>query len=373
MKKSLFILLMLAFFSGSQLYAQNYRIQVKVGQIIPNKKVYLELINARGQAIKIDSLLPDSQKSLTFSGKTVDQGGFYLINFYDVPNPQKVLLILEGNETVAVTAEGINTPEKQGNFTIQSNSENIKYMLQLMAVSKDLESKVKGWNEEIQKNPSSSARIQTEFAAAQQGTLQKIKALVPQMGSQLVALWATNFLPQDTEMATLEEIGNRLRQSRPNHPQVKPFLENLKRLKGANTGNDAPEIALPTPTGETLALSSLKGKYVLIDFWASWCGPCRQENPNVVKTYAKYKDKGFEIFGVSLDKDKAAWLKAIENDQLVWKHVSDLQYWNSVGAQAYGVNSIPMTFLLDPAGKIVAKGLRGPALEQYLANIFKDK
>ena len=90
-------------------------------------------------------------------------------------------------------------------------------------------------------------------------------------------------------------------------------------------------------------------------------------------TYAKYKDKGFEIFGVSLDKDKAAWIRAIENDRLVWKHVSDLQYWNSVGAQAYGVNSIPMTFLLDPAGKIVAKGLRGPALEQYLENIFKDK
>ncbi|MHA8051583.1 peroxiredoxin family protein [Aquirufa sp. ROCK-SH2] len=372
MKKSLSILFVLLL-STFVLTAQNYQIKVKVGQVIPNKKIYLELINARGQAIKIDSVLPNAQNAALFTGKIVDQGGFYLLNFYDVPNPQKVLLILEGNETVEVTADGINTPEKQGNFSIQSKSENIKYMLQLMAISKELEGKVKIWNEEIKKNPSSSSRIQTEFATAQQSTLQKIKSLVPQMGSNLVALWATNFLPQDTEMATLEEIGNRFRQSRPNHPQVKPFLENLKRLKGANQGSEAPEIALPTPTGEILALSSLKGKYVLIDFWASWCGPCRQENPNVVKTYAKYKDKGFEIFGVSLDKDKAAWLRAIENDKLVWKHVSDLQYWNSVGAQAYGVNSIPMTFLLDPTGKIVAKGLRGPALEQYLANIFKDK
>ncbi|MHA8067180.1 peroxiredoxin family protein [Aquirufa sp. ROCK2-A2] len=372
MRKSL-IILFFCFFSLSQLMAQNYKIQVKIGQIIPNKKVYLELINARGQAIKIDSLAPDGQKSVSFSGKVVNEGGFYLVNFFDVPNAQKVLLILDGTENIELMADGINTPEKQGAYSIKSNSENIKYMLQLMSISKELEIKVKAWNEEVQKNPSSSARIQGEFTSAQQLTLQKIKALIPQMGSNLVALWATNFLPQDTEMATLEEIGNRLRQSRPNHPQVKPFLENLKRLKGANTGNDAPEIALPTPTGEILALSSLKGKYVLIDFWASWCGPCRQENPNVVKTYAKYKDKGFEIFGVSLDKDKAAWLRAIENDKLVWKHVSDLQYWNSVGAQAYGVNSIPMTFLLDPAGKIVAKGLRGPALEQYLANIFKDK
>jgi thiol-disulfide isomerase/thioredoxin len=371
--KKLSSILTILLVSSLAMSAQTYRIKAKVEQVIPNKKIYLELINARGQSIKIDSMLPNAQKTVQFSGKIVEQGGFYLLSFYDVPNPQKILLILEGNETVDVTAEGINTPEKQGNFTIQSNSENIKYMLQLMAISKELESKVKVWNEEIQKNPSASARIQTEFTAAQQGTLQKIKALVPQMGSKLVALWATNFLPADSELATLEEIGNRFRQSKPNHPQVKPFLENLKRLKGANQGSEAPEIALPTPSGEILALSSLKGKYVLIDFWASWCGPCRQENPNVVKTYAKYKDKGFEIFGVSLDKDKAAWLKAIENDQLVWKHVSDLQYWNSVGAQAYGVNSIPMTFLLDPAGKIVAKGLRGPALEQYLANIFKDK
>ncbi len=372
MKKSLSLFIVLVL-SSLTIFAQTYRIKAKVDQVIPDKKVYLELINARGQAIKIDSMLPNAQKTVQFSGKIVDQGGFYLLNFYDVPNPQKVLLILEGNESVDVTAEGINTPEKQGSFTIQSNSENIKFMLQLMAISKELETKVKAWNEEIQKNPNSSARIQTEFTTAQQATLQKIKSLVPQMGSKLVALWATNFLPADTELATLEEIGSRFRQTRPNHPQVKPFLENLKRLKGANQGSEAPEIALPTPTGEILALSSLKGKYVLIDFWASWCGPCRQENPNVVKTYAKYKDKGFEIFGVSLDKDKAAWIRAIENDRLVWKHVSDLQYWNSVGAQAYGVNSIPMTFLLDPAGKIVAKGLRGPALEQYLENIFKDK
>jgi thiol-disulfide isomerase/thioredoxin len=135
----------------------------------------------------------------------------------------------------------------------------------------------------------------------------------------------------------------------------------------------APEINLATPAGPTLALSSLRGKYVLIDFWASWCGPCRRENPNVVKTYATYKDKGFEIFGVSLDQNREAWLKAIETDKLVWKHVSDLQYWNSAGAQAYQVNSIPQTFLVDPTGRIIAKGLRGAALDNYLAKLFETK
>ncbi len=350
---------------------QQYEIAVKANQLVPNKKIYLEYINARGQAVKVDSLLPNTQKSVRFIGKVLDGGAFYLLNFYDVPNPQKVLLILEGGEKLEIVADGINTPEKQGTFSIKGASENIKYMLQIMEISKALETKVKAWNQELQKDPNAQGRIQPLFTSAQQETLTKIKSIIPQMGSNLVALWATNFLPAESELATLEEIGEKFKKTRPNHPHVKPFLENLKRMKGANVGFEAPEINLPSPNGQLLSLSSLRGKYVLLDFWASWCGPCRQENPNVVKTYAKYKDAGFEILGVSLDKDKNAWLKAIENDQLVWKHVSDLQYWNSVAAQAYGVNSIPMTFLVGPDGKIVAKGLRGPSLEKFLADLFK--
>jgi thiol-disulfide isomerase/thioredoxin len=246
-------------------------------------------------------------------------------------------------------------------------------MNQLLSISKDLENKVAIWNAEIQKNPSAQERIQKEFSVAQGITMKKIKDLIPLMGTNLVALWATNFLPADSEIAILEAVGARFKKDRPNHPQVKPFLENLKRLKGVGVGSEAPEIALSQPSGERLALSSLRGKYVLIDFWASWCGPCRRENPNVIKTYARFKDKGFEIFGVSLDQDKSAWLKAIEADKLVWKHVSDLQYWNSVAAQAYQVSAIPMTFMLDKEGKVIAKGLRGEALDQFLTNLFSGK
>ncbi len=371
MKKVIYLLSFLCVFAAKNLLAQDFEVTVKANQVVPNKKIYLEYINARGQAVKIDSTVPNAQKSARFVGKVLDGGAFYLLNFFDVPNPQKVLLILEGGEKLEVMADGFNTPEKQGTFSIKGNSDNIKFMLQIMEASKSLELKVKAWNQELQKDPKAQARIQPLFTAAQQETLTKIKALIPQMGTKLVALWATNFLPAETELATLDEVGERFKKVRPNHPQVKPFLENLKRIKGANVGSDAPEINLPSPTGQLLSLSSLRGKYVLLDFWASWCGPCRQENPNVVKTYAKYKDSGFEILGVSLDKDKNAWLKAIENDQLVWKHVSDLQYWNSVAAQAYGVNAIPMTFLVGPDGKIVAKGLRGPSLEKFLADLFK--
>ncbi|MBP6055200.1 MAG: TlpA family protein disulfide reductase [Cytophagaceae bacterium] len=367
MKQLLVILGVCLTFLGQ---AQEFELTVRANQVVPQKKVFLEWINGRGQAIKVDSLLPNAQKQVVFKGKVLDQGGFYLLNFFDIPNPQKVLVILEGGERVFVQAEGINTPEKAGSFQIQSDAPNIVYMNQLFALTNTLQAKVAVWTKELQDKPGEQARIQAAFETAQQEQFAKIKALIPSMGTHLVALWATNFLPAEKELALLEEIGERFRKVKPNHPQVKPFLENLKRLKGVSIGSEAPEIALPTPAGPIMRLSDLRGKYVLIDFWASWCGPCRRENPNVIKTYAAYKDKGFEIFGVSLDQEKSAWINAIAKDQLTWPHVSDLQYWNSVAAQAYQVSSIPMTFLLDPQGKVIAKGLRGDSLNQYLANLF---
>ena len=148
-------------------------------------------------------------------------------------------------------------------------------------------------------------------------------------------------------------------------------IAQLDELKLNPDGDLAPEIALENPDGEIIKLSSLRGKVVLIDFWASWCGPCRLENPNVVKTYNEYKDKGFTVYSVSLDEKKDAWVKAIEADNLVWpNHVSDLKGWQSDAAQAYGVNSIPATFLLDRNGKVIDSNLRGGRLEQKLQEIL---
>lgn len=133
-------------------------------------------------------------------------------------------------------------------------------------------------------------------------------------------------------------------------------------------GAIAPLFESPDTTGNIIRLADFRGKYVLLDFWASWCGPCREENPNVVKAYEQFKDKGFTIIGISLDQPgkRDAWIKAIHADGLVWQHVSDLQFWKNAVAQQYSIRSIPQNFLLDPQGKIVAANLRGEALTQKL-------
>ena len=149
------------------------------------------------------------------------------------------------------------------------------------------------------------------------------------------------------------------------------FAKSLDEQMGSERtlgyGQVAPDFIQADPDGKQVSLKDFRGKYVLVDFWASWCGPCRQENPNVVQAFQKYKNKNFTVIGVSLDRDKPRWLQAISDDQLTWPHVSDLKFWQNEVAKLYKVSSIPQNYLLDPEGRIIGKNLRGAALEEFLA------
>ncbi|UYZ60031.1 TlpA disulfide reductase family protein [Hymenobacter latericus] len=216
--------------------------------------------------------------------------------------------------------------------------------------------------------------LEQKFYAAKAKSTAELKGIIKKNPTSVVTafvLGEPQLFNADENFGFADSVATQLTKAAPNSRYTQALVQKLEPMRKTAIGTVAPDISLPAPDGKAVALSSLRGKYVLLDFWASWCGPCRQENPNVVRTFDKYKGKNFTVFGVSLDQDKNKWLKAIDNDKLAWTHVSDLKGWQSAAGQAYGIQSIPMNFLLDPQGKIIAKNLRGPALEEKLAQLLK--
>lgn len=217
-------------------------------------------------------------------------------------------------------------------------------------------------------------KYQSAFDATDNYLTARMKDEIKQNKDELFTLMFIDMFPREQNAALHNEVFTALHSKYPDHPIVKERWNIMNSpASKVNIGAIAPELEFPNPDGKMLKLSDLRGKVVLIDFWASWCGPCRKENPNVTNIYRKYHDKGFEIFSVSLDSDAASWKRAIETDKLVWpNHVSDLKKWQSQAAAIYNVRSIPSTFLLDKEGRIVQKNLRGADLENAVKQLLEQ-
>ncbi|GAB3555786.1 redoxin domain-containing protein [Spirosoma fluminis] len=353
--------------------AKQFTVTGKIKNATPGSYVYLEANTQPTR--KLDSVKVAAGNTFTMTSNVANGGEVLVLN---VGGGQKLALLVEGGETLTVNADGYRMDAKTGQMgkATVTGSKNMEYYDKLMALRTDMETRVANWNKQVaaateKKDTKRVTQIEQEYQVAEQEVINKVKAMLPDMGTSLVSLFALNFIDINNDFATYDALAQRFEKENPTSPHAKSLIGRVARIKGVMVGAQAPEIALTDTTGTPVPLSSLRGKYVLLDFWASWCGPCRMENPNVVRMYNKFKDKGFTIYSVSLDKGKAEWLRAIRTDNLPWTHVSDLKYWQSEAAQQYGVQAIPATFLLDKEGKIIAKNLRGQALEQKLEEVLK--
>jgi thiol-disulfide isomerase/thioredoxin len=285
-----------------------------------------------------------------------------------------MMLILEPGEKITIKTNG----SKLGGDALIVGSFHTQLLYSSMNTSQMYESRKAALNQqyqEVQSSPkrdSLSAVVISQFNANDSLQKSALKAQMEKQPASLAWIFFQDKLDMTNDFDIIDKTDAATFKAYPENMFVKQRHQQVNVERKTAIGALAPDIALMDPEGNIRKLSSLRGKIVLIDFWASWCGPCRKENPNVVAVYQKYHDKGFEIFSVSLDKDRESWLKAIAKDNLLWPdHVSDLKYWKSEGAAAYGVTSIPYTVLIDKKGKIVAKKLRGEELENKIKELCK--
>lgn len=325
------------------------------------------------------------ESAILYEGETfvdsitlADNGSFYMEGTASEPTlyelhveQESYMLILENGDQVEFNAD-LNTPAQ---YTVKGSENSIK--LQELNQMRD---KFQAFQMNLQSEFQERINKGEEHAVVQNDLIAKNDLYTSELSEQvlqfsqdnednlagffgMLVLYSIDPTGQEEVLVTYAEKAKDLF---PNNLTAQSFAAHMEEIKPLSIGQIAPDFGSPTPDGKEVKLSDLRGQYVLLDFWAAWCTPCRHENPNIVEQYHQYKDKGFTVFGVSLDRDREAWLKAIKDDKLEWTQVSELKMWDSEVGRLYNITAIPASFMIDPDGKIVGKNLRGPALKQFL-------
>ena len=327
---------------------------------MPDGKAIIATVNGSS----LDTLAKADVKngSFEFTGNVSEPTGAYIM----VIGQRGAIPFMLENANITVNAG-------QAGLTV-TGSEGQKIYDQFMAINATAQQEAMKLQQEYQAANGDQAKmqaVQEAYAKLMTDAQAKETELIKANPDSYVSTFVIVSSMGQMEYEQLKERYSLLGEKAKASAQGKAIAAQIAKLESTAIGQIAPNFTITTPEGESISLYDIKGKVKLIDFWASWCGPCRGENPHVVEIYKEYHPKGLEIFGVSLDNNKEAWVKAIADDGLVWKHGSDLKGWQSAPAQLYSVTGIPHTVLLDENNKIIAKNLRGDELKQKIAELLK--